>query len=369
MAARMEEERWDLSTFATAYLGDFDGQMPPREAGSNCLRFIDWFCSTIGEKGEGGVRYAEDQLATALIYTRPSGSRMYIEHYPTCPVVVVHDAANNRHSYAAIYFDPRRTWDETNPVSVFKDDRDSDLIYYYWGGTSRWPPLGDDRGSDAERLFYAAIQELAKAWPFIPSIALPVGRRTPTANCVSPAVAATIGGGASTLGVYGRRHGTPVVTTVAHTLGTATTAIVKSRACPIAHIDYVQDAVALDVSSVGAIPCAPTAGCLRSLTPRGGTVHTFSGIATPNGNDVVIGWDACIPWIRSTLPVQQHVYTGACTQPGDSGAALVDSVQRVVGFAQFVSPAAAPSTPYSSRNPGISGWVWAESVIDSLSII
>lgn len=67
-------------------------------------------------------------------------------------------------------------------------------------------------------------------------------------------------------------------------------------------------------------------------------------------NAKVIGWDPGI--LFAVTPKQRLlVYTNAVTIPSDSGTALIESSNRVVGFAYQLNV-----------DLGYSSWIWAETV-------
>ena len=365
MATRMEEqERWDLRSFANFHLRDFPAQVPPRDAGPRCAQFVRAFAAWSEAPGdEAGIRQAEDQLAGALVFLQ----------------VLNHAAANPRREedwpMVVVHGEPHRR----RHAAIYEADLDSSREPHAWRDEVRLGPVdpidvlgfrNDPPRMDRpfERLLRAAVIELQNAWGFIPSIVMPRAPRILTARVPVPAQSVQVGIDTATLGVCGRRHGTDVATSVEHAVDGSATVTIQGTSCPVVETNFALDAVAIDVSALPALPSAPVHGPLAGMPPQAGATHRFIGATSGPVDDVVIAWDASIPWLAPGLGVPSHVYTGACTLPGDSGAALVDGSDRVVGFARFTAPLAHPYSTQRSPNSGMAGWVWAETVFHCLSI-
>ena len=368
------EARWDLAAFADRVLGDAPIQMSPREAGSACERFTDEFASWVeaGLDAEQNTRYAEDQIATALVSIATLGGGGFFRWEwvgPTFgwPIVVVHGARNARR-YATLFQDLQLPeWSagrpEAFPYPVGAIDFD-----YARGLLRSRPRLAAPWTGERLDLLARAVVELGKAWDHLPSVMMPRLPRRPTAAQPNPAMPVTVPGASASVGVTGRSGGRDVATTAAHFVGPRTAVSVAGTSCSVLYVDHVQDAAMIDVTGV-TVPATTIRGPLAGVAPAGGITHTFIGAVSGAGSDPVIAWDAAIPWIPPNLPVQAHVYTGCVTQPGDSGAVLLNPAGRSVGFAHFASPAAAPTSSFTSPSPGLSGWVWAEAVYTSLAIV
>lgn len=106
-------------------------------------------------------------------------------------------------------------------------------------------------------------------------------------------------------------------------------------------------------------PNAPVVqGPLKGFTPRVNEQVKFE--SWKQGGQIttqVIGWSPDIPWyIRPDNPTK--VLTDPDSQPGDSGTAIIDNNDYVLGFSFYVSY----SGPGGS---GFSAWMWAESVFEA----
>jgi hypothetical protein len=97
--------------------------------------------------------------------------------------------------------------------------------------------------------------------------------------------------------------------------------------------------------------CKTSHGPLR-LAPRQHEPVTFEGAATPAGVTNIVAWNYELPYLDPNL--QQTVRTDLVTSQRDSGAALMDRSDYIVGFAHSRSAANAVAA-YSS-------WIWADAV-------
>jgi hypothetical protein len=92
-------------------------------------------------------------------------------------------------------------------------------------------------------------------------------------------------------------------------------------------------------------------GPLSGISPGEGQIVTFHGTASGSQSTFVTGWDKGIPFeIRPWGRLR--VLTKPATNPGDSGAALLDGTGKVIGFAFDRTGYDAP-VEYSA-------WIWAE---------
>jgi hypothetical protein len=93
-------------------------------------------------------------------------------------------------------------------------------------------------------------------------------------------------------------------------------------------------------------------GPLR-LAPRQHEPVTFEGAATAAGVTNIVAWNYELPYLDPNL--QQTVRTDMVTSQRDSGAALLDGSDFIVGFAHSRSAASAVA--------GYSSWIWADAVL------
>lgn len=106
-------------------------------------------------------------------------------------------------------------------------------------------------------------------------------------------------------------------------------------------------------------PNAPVVqGPLKGVTPRVNEQVRFE--SWKQGGQVttqVIGWSPDIPWyIKPDNPTK--ILTDPDSQPGDSGTAILDGNDYVLGFSHYVSY----TGPGGS---GFSAWMWAESIFEA----
>lgn len=103
-------------------------------------------------------------------------------------------------------------------------------------------------------------------------------------------------------------------------------------------------------------PTVPTVkGPLKGMTPRSGEAVKFEGCTSGQVTTYVRAWTPDIPWAIEDW-IQNRVLTDPASSPGDSGAALIDGNDSVLGFARYVSASGAPGAV------SFSGWIWAETV-------
>lgn len=97
-------------------------------------------------------------------------------------------------------------------------------------------------------------------------------------------------------------------------------------------------------------------GPLRNVGPGINLPVHFSGLTSGSQSTIIQAIDPSIPFIKPSSGIinQQKVYTPPSSQPGDSGAALIDAQDNVIGFATY-------RTGFGAIVP-FSVWVWAEEV-------
>lgn len=100
-------------------------------------------------------------------------------------------------------------------------------------------------------------------------------------------------------------------------------------------------------------------GTLSGLSPRMYDPVTFHGITSGPNQTIITGWSPDIPFV---LPYSQlKVLTAPVTNPGDSGAALIDRDGKVTGFSFFRTAI--------NQQPEYSSWIWADSVYKAHNLI
>jgi hypothetical protein len=90
---------------------------------------------------------------------------------------------------------------------------------------------------------------------------------------------------------------------------------------------------------------------LRGVTPRNAETVSFERPGFAKLTTTVSGWSPEIPWAIEPWN-QLKVLTDPVTVRGDSGTALIDSSNQVIGFAFYTT----------GQGRGFSAWIWAESV-------
>jgi hypothetical protein len=186
------------------------------------------------------------------------------------------------------------------------------------------------------------------AWPAMRSFAAP-----------APALAVTVSGDPrplATVGVIGTdERGRTLAVTARHAIAAAgtdtATMLAGGRPASIAGQDVLTDSCLLSVSCQ-ASSTTGHAGPL-SFAPQEHRPATFDGAASGHTQTRVRGYDLSV--LAASPYLSSKVYTEADTVPGDSGAALIDHEDHLVGFAVSRTAFDAPFT--------FSAWVWARQVL------
>jgi hypothetical protein len=169
-------------------------------------------------------------------------------------------------------------------------------------------------------------------------------------------------GGVSTAGVVAKNNRNQTgVTAALHALGSAKQASVAGQAYNVVSEDVVSDSCFIDIPGCALPPTSGLAGPLQGVTPRVLDRVTFEGVTSTRVITIVTGWSPDLPFV---LPYSQlKVLTKADTNPGDSGAALIDGSDHIIGFAFYRTGFGAP-IEYAA-------WIWADSVFQAhqLSVI
>jgi len=164
----------------------------------------------------------------------------------------------------------------------------------------------------------------------------------------------------STVGVVAKNSKNQIgVTAALHALGSARFAAVAGQKGVVVSEDIVSDScfIALENCRIPSVPPAcGLAGPLRGLTPRVLDPVHFDGIGSKGSvNTVVTSWSPDLPFV---LPYSQlKVLTKPVTISGDSGAALIDRSDQILGFA-FLRTGFGETLEFAA-------WIWADSVFSA----
>lgn len=129
----------------------------------------------------------------------------------------------------------------------------------------------------------------------------------------------------------------------------------RSAGLPIAFLTFRRTrppASTRPCTSGTAGPGAGRAGLLL-FPPAEHRPATFDGAASGHKRTMIRAYDRSV--LDPNLYLSSKVYTDPDTIAGDSGAALIDSDDRIVGFAVSRTPLGAPLE--------FSTWAWAEQVL------
>jgi hypothetical protein len=161
------------------------------------------------------------------------------------------------------------------------------------------------------------------------------------------------------MGVYSasKMHG-PGLTTAAHGIAAGTQYdVVDASGNKIDTVQGVQtnavlDAAFLQLSGAPHIQSPAGTSFLSGVTPNAQLQHEFHGAQSGVTQATISGWVDDLLTIEPWL--QNRVFTQRVLQRRDSGSALIDANDRVVGFAFYNSSAFASSA--------LSAWIWGDSV-------
>lgn len=150
-------------------------------------------------------------------------------------------------------------------------------------------------------------------------------------------------------------HG-PGVTTAAHGVVSGASYTLHDQSLQIDTVTGVTTNAVLDSSflstgSTHGLPNPKGNNFLSGVTPNAQIQHDFHGISSGQATAVVSGWVDDLLTIEPWL--QNRVFTDPILQGGDSGAALIDANDMVIGFAFYNDPFALTAR---------SAWIWADSV-------
>ena len=144
------------------------------------------------------------------------------------------------------------------------------------------------------------------------------------------------------------------VTAAYHAMAGHSTVSVNGVPGTIRSSDPISDSCFVEVPSI-AQPFNATNGPLRGVSPRQNESVRFEGISSTGGSTVVRAWSPNL--FTSVSSAQRSVYTDDDIIPGDSGAALLDQNDHILGMAHY--------TTGGPQTTAFSAWIWAESVFDA----
>ena len=212
-----------------------------------------------------------------------------------------------------------------------------------------------------DRLVERAVVEVGEAMEFGVIVAAPP--RALLTHCPSPAwgVGSTDSAvAAATAGaVVVRQDGSVAVTTALHAVKGVASVTVGGRRGRIVSAHEPTDSclIALDDLPVDDARRG-MAGVLQGVSPRQNEHAGFDGIGSGTKGTTVTAWDLSILAVQNYIG--SKVYTSPDTVPGDSGAALIDSADQIMGFAVYRSAFGEP-IEYSA-------WVWADQVFGAHAV-
>lgn len=176
-----------------------------------------------------------------------------------------------------------------------------------------------------------------------------------------PHLAVESGARRSTAGVLCRDgDGELGVTACLHGTGPAGTAVtVGLRDCRVKQADPVQDIVFLPLGDgFNQPPLEGLGGVLQDREPARAEWVRFDGATNQNRRTRIFGTDTGL--LRAQPSVQLRLQTDPDTDEGDSGAALLDEQDRVLGFAF-------QRTGYDDY-PQFTDWIWAANALRALDL-
>jgi hypothetical protein len=249
---------------------------------------------------------------------------------------------------------------EHSPATAEVDLSQSDLQPAYERWAQRMRQQGDYGSALANATKPDIVSEFAETQGLQLVVAAMPLRFEYTAERPTPPFAVKDAAGAQdvSMGLYSKstQHG-PGLTTAEHGITGGGSYYVFDAAG--AKIDSVQgivtnsvlDAAFLKLSKAPAIPSPAGGSILSGVTPNAQLQHDFHGAQSGRAQATVSGWVDDLLTVEPWL--QNRVFTDPIAQQGDSGSALIDANDRVIGFAFYTSTFAKPS---------LSAWIWADSV-------
>lgn len=229
------------------------------------------------------------------------------------------------------------------------------------------PQIADPEGESAES---QVLRELLGAGPgaladlfaiTAPEIVLTRRPRMIPLCVPSPHMKVHVGNRVSTAGVLCRDAGGVIgITACLHGTGPAGTLVrVGTQQCTVKDSNQVQDIVFIPLrDSIGAPKMVGRGGVRTAPEPARADVVRFDGATNPNTSTRVFGADYGL--LRARPTVMLKVQTDPDTDEGDSGSALVDEQDQVLGFAF-------ERTGYNDY-PQFTDWIWAANALRALDL-
>jgi len=205
--------------------------------------------------------------------------------------------------------------------------------------------------------------EAAKSQRFYVLVAPPAEEELTSVPAPALGVDVGVPGSGSTAGLIVRDSvGRIAVTTAAHAIPSGSEVSVLGLPMTVIQRedDNKYDCCVLEWTPFGTPPPHRASHGPLKLAPRTNSPVTFEGLGTGSRVTTYIrGFNLELPYIDPNL--QQTVRTDLVTSRGDSGAALIDSEDYVVGLAYSRSAANAPAA--------YSAWIWADAVFQKLALV
>lgn len=157
------------------------------------------------------------------------------------------------------------------------------------------------------------------------------------------------------------------VTTALHAIATSPTGAtlgtvvdVEGTRGVVEDVDSVCDGCFVEVQNMNNISARTTGGPLRGVTPRQWEPVTFESKCRRQGISAVVqAWSPDIPFTYSYN--QLKVFTDNQLEPTDSGTALLDGADNILGFGFYRAGVGVV--------PSYSAWIWADSVFVTLGLV
>ncbi len=197
-------------------------------------------------------------------------------------------------------------------------------------------------------------------WSAQPSIVVARSPAMERLSCPLPALTVQGPGETSSAGAFAKdKTGRIGITVAYHATGAPGTAIeIAGQGATVSVASQTMDTAFVPLTDISAIAVRPTNGLMAKRAPSSGENMRFCGAVSGDIQTYIQGADLGLP---SVDPGRMRcVQTGRDTNLGDSGAALVNDDNEIVGFAYQRSK-------FTDR-PAFSDWVWAKAVFDVLEL-